>query len=444
MFATTLGGTISLFGTSTNLVLDGMLIQSQQEGLGFFELAAVGLPTTLGGIALLVLAWPLLAKLRVDPNDASLASREYQFQMELSPNSPMAGQTIQQAGLRNIPALFLWAIEREGSTFGPVGPDEKLRPQDRLVFAGPPGSVSQLKVFPGLHPVLEETADLGNSGPAFSLFEAVVSGASGLVGHTLKDAGFRGRYGAVVLAVRRAGKAIAKPMGEVQLKTGDLLLVEANHDFEQRWRTSPDFALITRPDEQDATDPRLATRASSILILTIALAAFRVTPLVGAALIGCVLMVLTQVIQLRDAYRSAELSIIVTMGASIGLGNAIQDVGLANHAADLLAQLGGTGAYVGLTVLFLATAGLTSLITNVAAAALIFPVALSLAPTIGVPTHSVTMVVAVGASTAFLTPNAYQTNLMVYGPGGYLPRDFLRMGLPLSILTGVITILIAA
>jgi di/tricarboxylate transporter len=439
-FAAILGGTVTLVGTSTNLVVSGLLEDSGRPGLGLFEIGKVGLPLAVAGLLLLVLIVPLLIPERRAPSEGVGDDvREFTLETLVPERSPLAGRSVVEAELRALEGVFLFAIEREGRTISPVGPDEVLLEGDRLTFVGNVERALDLQERPGL--VSAEARHFAAVGaPAERrFFEAVVAPDSPLDGSTLKEVGFRGRYGAAVLGIHRAGERLPGKLGETRLHAGDVLIVLAEDGWGQRWRGRREFLLAS---PLDGNGPPRREKAPIVAVITVALLAlvgFGVLDILPAALMAAFALVGLRVLTPSEARDAVDLNVIVLIAASFGLGAAMSASGLAEEIAALFVGpfggLGGIGLLVGV---LLATTLLTELITNNAAAVLMFPIALAAALQAGFDVRPFAIAVAIGASASFLTPVGYQTNTMVYGIGGYRFGDFARVGLPLTLLMIVV------
>ena len=441
-FATILGGMCSVIGTSTNLVLDGMMRERGLEGMGFFEIGQVGLPIAFAGVLLIGLTAAKLLPDRRDPvSELDASQREFLVEMLVDRTSPLIGKTVREAGMRQLPGLFLITIERQGQFLGAVRPIELLRAGDRLVFAGLAATVVDLRRFPGLSPAPEAHYDPLAAERRRFLYEAVVSQRSPLLGRTIKDAGFRSYYDAAVIAVHRAGHRLAMKIGEVEVRAGDTLMLEAEKDFDRRWTDSPDFALISRVRAEPHPEPRKAPLALLILSAMVATVTLNWIPMAAAALGAACAMIMGGVLDAREARKSIDLSVLITVGAAMGLGQALDRSGVAQMGGEVLNMLGATIGLRGvLAASFIAAVLLNSVVTNVAAAAIVLPVALASAEQLALDPRPVAFMVAIASSASFLTPTAYQTNLMVYGPGGYRFSDFARLGTPLLLLVFLISL----
>lgn len=451
-FAAILGGICTLIGTSTNLVVAGLLERHnathpdhQVPTFGMFTLTAAGAPVALAGLAyMLVLGRRLLPDKREEgPSPGSL--RQYMAAMRVQSGSPIVGQTIEQAGLRHLPGLFLSRIDRPEESVTAASPTERLRGGDTLVFVGRLESVVDLQKVRGLSPVTDEGEHMSTDRPTRRLAEAVVSPASPLVGQTIRDAGIRTRYDAVVVAVHRHGHRLRGKIGDIVIRPGDTLLLEAGTEFIRRYRNSTDFHLVSELDGAATPRHNKAPVAVGIMVaLVAALSLDLVDPMTGSMAAGA-LMVLTRCCTAGQARRGMDWQVLIVVGASIGLGRAIEKSGLGEIAAGevvRIAQWGGPIAI--LACVYAMTTVFTMFVSNVAAAVMMFPVALEVARTQQMAFLPLAVCIAIGASAEFTTPLGYQTNLMVMGPGGYRWSDFVRFGGPLTLLCGMVCVAAAA
>ncbi len=437
-FASIFGGVITLLGTSTNLVVSDSLRQAGERPLGVFEVTPVGLPVAVVGIGLMVVLAPRLLRDRT-PAPASMraTARSFQIQMTVEPDGPLAGLTIEQARLRHLEGTFLAAVERGGHLVA-AHPDRRLNANDRLYFVGDVARVVDLHGIAGLvsaeHPHLIDT-----EGPGARLFEAVVAGGSDLAGSSLRTSGFRSRYDAAVLAVHRADDQLRGKLGTIPLRAGDVLLVLAGADFGERWRDHGDFALVASADEPPPPRRYRAWVAIGALAAVVVLAATGVTDLLSASVVGAGAVVIGRALTLSEARHAVDLGVVLTIAASISLGNAVSSSGLAGEIATHLVRLGEPLGDIGLLlVVIVATQLLTEVLSNGGAAALMVPVATSAAIAAGEDPRAFAVGVLIGASCSFLTPIGYQTNLMVFGLGGYRFTDYTRLGLPLTLSSALI------
>lgn len=440
-YAAILGGTCTLVGTSTNLIVHGLVLQQTDLGpMGFFDIAWVGLPTAAAGIAFVVLTSRWLLPARRAPFQEAGELREYVIEMLVAPSSALIGKTLGGAGLRGLPGAFVAEIGRGETVIPAVAPTERVQVGDRLVFVGAVDSVVDLVRLHGLVPAPDQVFKLDTPRPERRFVEAVVSPASAVVGKTIRDARFREQYAAVVIAVARNGERLTGKVGDISVRAGDTLLLETGPSFVDRHGRSRDFLLMS--EVHGASVPRHERAGLALTILAaMVLAAATVTGMLEAALLAAGLMLLTRCTTGASARASIDVSVLLVIGASIGVGSALQVTGAAAQIASALLGMVGDHPYLVLLTLYLFTSLLTEVITNNAAAVLVFPIA-EAAAGLGVSFWPFVVAIMMAASASFATPIGYQTNLMVYGPGGYRFTDYLRIGLPLNLLTAAVAVLV--
>lgn len=448
-YAAILGGLCTLIGTSTNLVVQAQLVAAQKidptiPTLGMFTLTPVGLPVALVGVGfiLLVSRW-LLPERRAFLADVA-DPRQYTIEMLIEPASPIAGQTIERAGLRRLPGAFLSAIERDGETMVAVGPDQVLRGNDRLVFVGVVDSIVDLQRMRGLVPATDEVFKVTASRLTHLLIEVVVSGTSGLVGRSIRESHFRTRYDAAVIAVYRDGERIQGKIGDIRIAPGDALLLQGHPDFVARHRNDRDFLLVSAVDgARPLRHERgwLAVAILAAMVLVASLEEYLGISVFLAATLGAAAMLATGCLSTDAARKSIDLPVLVGIVGALVIGQAIQKTGLGDQVASgIIGASQAFGPWGVLAGVYLLTLFFTELVTNNAAVALAFPIAQAAAAQMGVQLLPFAIVVAIAASAGFATPLGYQTHLMVYGPGGYRFADFVRIGLPLDLLCMVVTV----
>jgi di/tricarboxylate transporter len=441
-FAAIVGGLITAIGTSTNLIVSGLLVSAGEEPMGLFEIAQVGVPVALAGFGLLVVAAPRLLPERRPPQLAGPGAREFTVEMVVSPGSPLVSETVAQGGLRNLEGVYLVEVQREERIISPVGPDEVLETGDHLTFAGNVSRVVDLHRLAGLTAAEERHFAVAGDGPR-RFHEMVVAPRSSLVGSTLKEADFRNRYAAAVVAIHRAGERVEGKLGSVRLRPGDVLLVLADAGLPKRLRDHHDFLVVSMLDEAGPPRREKARWVElTILVLLVVVGLGWLDILQGALLAGFALVGM-RVLSPAEARAAVDIDVIVMIAASFGIGAALSVSGLSEVLAGGLVDAFGGWGNVGLLLgVLLATTLLTELITNNAAAVLMFPIGLATATAAGLDVRPFAMVIAVGASASFLSPIGYQTNTIVYGMGGYRFGDFARLGAPLSVVTIGITLLV--
>lgn len=444
-YASIFGGVCTLIGTSTNLVVNGLLQQETGLSITLFEFAWVGIPAAFLGILYLVLIGHRLLPDKKDPvEDLMESGREYLVEMEVRTGCPLINRRVAEAGLRNLQGLFLAEILRNEESIVPVKPSDKMRVGDRLIFTGLVNSIAQLQKIENLIPVDEPRLyhDLKRSGQA-RIIEAVISRASPMLGQTIKDGNFRARYGAVVLAVHRHGERVQAKIGDIKLKPGDTVLLLSSEDFLKTWNRSREFYMVSRGTDIPSVDRTRSAIAAICLGGMVLLAGIGVVSVFKAAVLAATVLLLTKTVTPVEARRCIEWNVLIIIACAIGISKAMDKTGAATFIAQgFINAFYGLGPIGVLGVVYIITSILTEVITNIAAAALAFPIALSAASQVGANPMPFVIAVAIAASAAFSTPIGYQTNMIVYGPGGYRFRDFLRVGLPLNFIFLIVSLLV--
>ena len=434
-FATILGGTLTVIGTSTNLVVSGLLEQDGFAPVGMFEITRIGLPVAIIGLIFLALfAHVLLPERRTARRHFEDEFREFVVQMVVVPGGALDGRTVEEASLRHLQGVFLAEVRRRDEIIAPARPDTVLLGGDQLTFVGRVDVVRDLQTMRGLVGA-ERPHTSSLEGDTHTFFEVVVSGASSLVGKTLRDADFRNRFQAAVVAIHRAGGRVNEKLGLVKLREGDTLLLLSDRGFAGRWRDGNEFLLVSHLGGSPPVSTRKALLVGSITAAIVIVAGAGLLPMVHTALLGALLIVALGVLTPSEARAALDMDVLVLIAASFGIGAAIEASGLAAWLANLL--VGGLDTWGPLALLagvVLVTLVLTELITNNAAAVLVFPIAVAVALGAGLDPRPFAIAIMIAASASFLTPIGYQTNTMVYGPGGYRFTDYVRLGLPLTLL----------
>ncbi|MDX1641373.1 MAG: SLC13 family permease [Balneolaceae bacterium] len=440
-YAAILGGTCTLIGTSTNLIINGLLIADAGISLGMFEPAYVGIPVAIVGFLYMM----TIGRHLLPESQSALASfedtRKYTIEMIVGDNSPLIGQSIEQAGLRKLPGLFVAEIVREETILAAVEPDEILQKNDRIIFTGLVDSIVDLQRIQGLIPATNQVFKLETPRRERHLVEAVVSSSNPLNGKTVKEGQFRNQFGAVVLAVSRKGERINKKIGEIQLKTGDILLLETPRDFAERYKYSSDFSLVSTLSQKRTPNYKKSWIAWSILGGMVVLVTVNVLTMLQGSFLAAALMIVFGCTSVSEARNSIDWQVLLVIAAALGIGNVLQITGIATSLAGSFIGLAGDYPYMALIAIYFITWILTEILTNNAAAVLVFPFALSVASNLDVHFMPFVMTTLFAASASFSSPIGYQTNLMVYAAGGYKFRDFIKVGLPLNLVVAIIIIL---
>lgn len=443
-YAAILGGTCTLIGTSTNLVVSGLLQEYGYEPFSMFELTKVGIvAAAVGLIFLLTVGRKFLPDRRSPEQKIDDNSREYAVTLEVKKECPLVGKSVQDAGMRNLRGLFLVEIQRGDRIIAPVRRTNQILEGDRLTFFGVAETVVDLQKIQGLVPVTEDGSAERRRGRERRMFEVVVSSNSPLVGQTLKDASFRRRYDAAVIALHRGGVRLRSKLGDIRLRPGDTLMVEAAVGFRSAWSNTSDFYLVSRVEDDELPNYRMAPVAVTILVVMVIAMGTGVVPILMATALAAMAMVLTGCLSPNHARKSIDLTVFVVIASSFGIGRAVINSGLADFVSvGIIGNIAGNSPMIMLITIYLITAVTTEVMSNNAAAALVLPIALATAVSQGFDPRPFAVAVAVAASMSFVTPLGYQTNLMVYGPGGYRFSDFVRIGIPMAILVFIVAMVV--
>lgn len=435
------GGMCTLIGTSTNVIVSGMMVDAGMEPMGLFELSIIGVP-----VAILVFLWFILCGLRLMPNrkrngentHKTNTAEAYQFDYKVPENSPLSGKTIEEAGLRALESVFLIHVQRRKHIIA-IGPGFILESFDILTFRGAHGEVHKVATAKKLLPAVPEVK---KQAEALPLFEAVVSDSSSLVGKTLKELEFRERFKGVVLAIQRKEEQINGALGKTPLKAGDLLLIESKTDFDERYaRNNRYFYLVRRKGKSFPNYQGKSKWALGVILLMLVSVGTGWLPMTTAALLAAMVMLLLGCVQKNQLVQAVHPPILIIIATAIGIGKAVETSGLAAALADtIFGNLGVISPVVLILLIYLMTNLFTEFITNNAAAVLMFPLGIAIAEQMGVPVRAAALTVAVAASASFMTPIGYQTNLMVMAAGGYKFSDYTKVGFPVSIIVMAVTV----
>ena len=451
-YAAILGGTCTLIGTSSNVIVDGLVRNAQSQGqllqvhLGMFTITAVGLPAAVIGMVYVLLASPkLLPNVSKPPVDLE-AARRYTFEMLITPGAGIAGKSIERAGLRHLRGVYLIEIEREGERLVAVGPEQVLHGGDRLIFAGIVESVVELRKYRGLVPATDQVFKLSDPRPNRCLVEAVVSDGCPLVGKSIRQGRFRTVYEAAVIAVHRGGEHLAnQKIGDIILRPGDTLLIETHPRFVETQRDRQDFYLVSAvADSKPIRHDRAWIALGIMIAMVMAVTLIAKLTLLNGALLAAGLMVLTRCITTHEARNAMDWRALMAIGAAIGIGRALEQSGaaaaLANALLAVVESLGHHGLLIG--IYFVAML-FNIMIGNIASAVLVFPIAMTAVEELQLNFMPFAIAIMMAASASYANPISYPTNLMVYGAGGYRFSDYMKMGLPLNLLIMLVTVLLA-
>jgi di/tricarboxylate transporter len=417
---------MTLIGTSTHLIINSLVVDAGLESLEMFDFLLVGIGVSLIGTLIILLLGPgLLPEI---PMEVS-RSAEYFLELRVSADSTLNNKTVEENGLRNLENLFLAEILRGDHLISPVAPDTLIETGDVLMFSGDITHVERLKQFHGLE-IYKGRIKLSES----NLVEVVVSHGSILPGKTIKEADFRAKFDAVVVAVRRGNEKLSGKIAQKVLHAGDILVLAVGRDFHKRNNLQKNFFIVSGIETKNQLSIAEGRLALGAFVLTILLAATGVLPLLKGLLLLMGFYLFLGYIDFAEMKRLFPFDLVMIIGAALGIAGTLHETGVAtNMASVLLSSFSHFGVYGSLVGVFLLTLVMTELMTNNAAAALAFPIALAMAETQGVSVWPFIMAVAYGASASFISPYGYQTNLMVYSVGGYSLKDFVKIGLPVAL-----------
>lgn len=456
-FAAILGGLCTLIGTSTNLITHGLLQSHGFEGLTFFELAWVGVPCAVVGLGYLIFISPILTPSRLDIRYEEEQRRNLLVEIEVTEGADAIGKTIKEAGLDEFEAFYLSRINRKDLEIAPVPKDEKLRRGDHLLYAAKGGiaaTVPNFVDYPGLQVVRQPPRNIEEDGKRErELHNVVVKEGSPLVGATVQEAKLLERFGAAVTGVRRRGKRVEQPLGSFILHAGDVLLLDTNRGFREAYENTKDFFLTSAAGgeatgegtsiEEHRSGGKDLYVSVAVLVGIVTLVATGIVHIALAGILGVAILLSFNVIKAGEARKSVDWTVLIVIGAAIGLGKAMEVSGTAELIGQWMADLTSTyGHRAVLAGVVIVTGLLTEIITNNGAVALMFPIALSVAESQGIEARGLFIAITLVASMSLITPIGYQTNLMVYGPGNYKFTDFFKVGFLLELILWTLVIIL--
>lgn len=434
-YAAILGGTLTLIGTSTNLIINSFVEDAGLPSLNFFTPTLIGLAVLVGGVLILI----PLSYFLPSYDDGSQDELPYFLEARVEPGSPLVGRSVSENNLRALRKLFLAEVIRDGNTTASIDPDFVLQARDRLLFCGDVESVATLQEIQGLTLFGQHHLNGQN------FVEVVVSSSASVCNKTLKTSQFRDRFDAVVVAIRRGHERLEGGLGNITLTAGDtLVLVPGKRFEEQRQQHSKEFVLMNDLDSSAKLD---ADKSALVLLgfaAVIGLALANMLPIIKGLAGFLLLLVAFGVVQLSELRRRFPVDIVVIVGSALSIAQLMISSGLSEQMGLMFIEaFNGWGVFGALVATYLMTLVLTELVTNNAAAALSFPIGYSMAVGYGVDPMPFIMAVLFGASASFISPYGYQTNLLVYSVGNYHLTDYLRIGIPISIVySGLVLTLI--
>ena len=428
-YSAILGGTLTLIGTSTNLIVSSFLADRRGSGLAFFDFLWVAGPVVLGVCTLLVLISSRLPKRAIVQEKQS----EYVLEAVVERGGDLVGMTVRDAGLRELETLYLGEIIRGGQIITAVSPGEVLLDGDRLNFVGDIKDASRLTQLRGLTTFASEE---GLMQP--SLKEVIIAPGAVINGRTPKELGFRARFDAAIVGLQRDGEAVSGKLGRTALKAGDLLVLATGEDFIQRKNLGKNFYLLSDDLDIRLMDSKQGVMVTAALVGIIALSASGGLSLSGGLLALLVGLWFSDLVSVDDLRRRFPFDIWILVASALVLAQSLVDSGLISTCMSLIMPiLADQTPFIALIIIFFLTLALTELVTNNAAAALMFPIAYGLAQSLSADVMPFVLAVAFAASGSFLTPYGYATNLIVQNIGGYTRGDYLRFGFPISLAYSV-------
>ncbi|UUM30358.1 SLC13 family permease [Vibrio japonicus] len=431
-YAAILGGTLTLIGTSTNLIINSFVEDAGLPSLGFFTPSMIGLSVLVAGLMILIPLSYLLPSYE-DHNQDELS---YFLEAKVEPGSPLVGRSINENNLRALRKLFLAEVVRDGKTIAPVEPDFVLQARDSLLFCGDVESVATLQDIQGL--TLFGQHHLNGQ----SFVEVVVSSSASFCNKTLKSSHFRDRFDAVVVAIRRGHERLQGGLGNITLNAGDTLVLVPGKRFEQERRAHrKEFVVVNDLDSSARLDARKSTMVLLGFASVIVSALLGWVPLIKGLSVFLLVAVFSGIVQLSELRRRFPIDIVVIVGSALSIAQLMLSSGLSESLGQMFMEsFNGWGVFGALVATYLLTLVLTELVTNNAAAALAFPLGYSMAISYGVDPMPFIMAILFGASASFISPYGYQTNLLVYSVGNYKLTDYIRVGIPISIVYSVLVL----
>ncbi|MBU4318949.1 MAG: SLC13 family permease [Proteobacteria bacterium] len=436
-YAAIFGGTCTLIGTSTNLVVSGVIQKELGVQIGLFEIAKVGVPFALMMFVVVTLLSLWLLPDRSSAIDQMGDPKQYTSEMIVNPRSVLIGKTIRQAELTEENEINLIEIIRGKENIPATDYNLRIEEDDRLVFGGVLGMISEVQKIKGLTPVMDRLFEIQTPRPDRCFVEAVVSNSNRFLNRSIVGTHFRQVYDAVVVAVSRGGKQITGSLGNVVLEEGDTLLLETNPKFYERNKNSQDFHLISQLEESATPRYNKAILSCVVMVGMIFCATFFDVGMFKAAVVAAAILMATRCITFSQAYKNLDMQVLLVIIAAFGIGKAMEKTGAAAFIATQMVSLGGGSPWMALSMLYITTSILTEMVTNNAAALILWPIAFAMATQMGVSWTPFAFAIMMGASASFATPIGYQCNMMVFGPGGYRFSDFLKIGIPMNLIAWV-------
>ena len=431
-YAAILGGTLTLIGTSTNLIVSSFLEDVTGEGIAFFAFLPVALPAAIAGLVAMLLMHKVLPRSDQD----GLPFNEFLIEMVVGDDSRLIGKSVAENGLRDLGELFLVELVREGRLLTPVSPGELLEAGDRLIFSGDVSKVGILERFHGLRSFAIDQGLLGTN-----LTEVVLLPGAAVIGQTIKESEFRSRFDAAVVGVHRDGERLSGQLGNITLRAGDSLMLAVGPDFQKRSNLSRNFLVVDSSVASHSLSSGKSFAVAAGMFMAVGCSVLGWVPLATGLMFLLLLMLALKLFSTAELRRRFPFEMWLIVSSALAISQAVMDSGLMGSAMGFLSPLlGSVPPLMMLVMIYVLTLAMTELITNNAAAALMFPLGYSLAVATGLDPMAFVMAVALGGSASFLTPYGYTTNLMVQNLGGYTRADYLRFGWLVSLTYSVVVL----
>ena len=419
-YAAILGGTLTLIGTSTNLIVSSFLEDVTGTGIAFFAFLPVALPAALAGLVAMLLMYKVLPT----GSHGTLSVNEFLIEMAVADDSRLIGKTVAENGLRDLGELFLVELVRAGRLITPVSPGEQLEAGDRLIFSGDVSSVGILERFHGLRSFAIDEGLLGTN-----LTEVVLLPGAAVIGATIKGSEFRSRFDAAVVGLRRDGERLSGRLGNVVLRAGDSLMLAVGPDFQKRSNLSRNFLVTDSSVASHSLSTSKSFTVAAGMFGAVAASVMGWIPLSTGLMFLLLLMLGLRLFSAAELRRRFPFELWLIVSCALAISQALMDSGLMGIMMESLAPiLSSVPPMLTLAMVYLITLIMTELMTNNAAAALMFPLGYGVAMSSGYDPMAFVMAVALGGSASFMTPFGYTTNLMVQNLGGYTRADYVRFG----------------
>ena len=435
-YASILGGLVTLIGTSTTLIVNGIAQECGVKGLNMFDLTFIGLPMLVIGIVFLALfgyKWLPDNNFNISYQNKQQQVRQYFMETQIKADSPIIGKTVQEAGLRNMEHFFLVELLRGNKALRPVNSEEVLEANDILFFAGDLESIANMDIE-SLGLSLPKNC-VTSTGRRHDMTEVVISHNSALIGRDIRQSNFRSKYDSAVLAIHRNGERVWGHIGKIKLKAGDVLLLMAGKNFKNRILENNDLYQISNTKFEEEPDLKKIIIIFGGMIAAIVLAACSLVPLFNSLVLLIIISFISGLTTVREIKNSIDYNLVLIIGLGLALGTAMEKSGASLLISDLITSIADPKhVWIFFIWIFILTNLLSSIITSKAAVAILIPILLKVTQQIGLPDVPIVLLIAFASAANFITPFGYQTNLMVYGPGRYNLKDFFKVGAPLTLI----------